>query len=81
VDRKAVLRKLLRHGRGIQYVEHAEGYSDRLFEAVCRLGLEGIVFKKLDAPYSKSKTRRLPLRRVQRTGFSNSGSIKLCAGG
>ena len=52
VERKAALRKLVRHGRGIQYVEHAEGYGDRLFEAVCRLGLEGIVSKKLDAPYS-----------------------------
>src|SRR5215471_13276764 len=59
-----------------------------LFEAVCRLGLEGIVSKKLDAPYSgpsktwiKIKNRRLPLRRVQRMEFSNSGSMKLCAGG
>jgi bifunctional non-homologous end joining protein LigD len=43
VERKAALRKLLRHGRGIQYVEHAEGHGDRLFEAVCKLGLEGIV--------------------------------------
>jgi bifunctional non-homologous end joining protein LigD len=51
VERKTALRKLLRHGRGIQYVEHAEGHGDRLFEAVCKLGLEGIVSKKLDAPY------------------------------
>ena len=51
VERKAVLRKLLRHGRGIQYVEHAEGHGDRLFAAACKLGLEGIVSKKLDAPY------------------------------
>ena len=41
VDRKAALRKLVRLGRGIQYVEHAEGHGDRLFEAVCRLDLEG----------------------------------------
>ena len=40
-----------RHGRGIQYVEHVEGHGDRLFEAVCKLGQEGIVSKKLDAPY------------------------------
>jgi ATP-dependent DNA ligase len=30
--------------------EHAEGHGDKLFEAVCKLGLEGIVSKKLDAP-------------------------------
>ena len=50
VERKAALRKLLRHSPGIQYVEHAEGRGDRLFEAVCKMGLVGIVSKKLDDP-------------------------------
>jgi bifunctional non-homologous end joining protein LigD len=57
VERKAALRKLLRHGRGIQYVEHAESHGDRLFEAVCKLGLEGIVSKKLDAPYRSGPSK------------------------
>jgi bifunctional non-homologous end joining protein LigD len=57
VERKAILRKLVRHGRGIQYVEHAEGHGDRLFEAVCKLGLEGIVSKKLDAPYKSGRSK------------------------
>ncbi|MGA7025465.1 MAG: DNA ligase [Pseudolabrys sp.] len=44
--RKLVLGKLLlRSLDGIQYVEHAEGHGDRMFEAVCNLGLEGIVSK------------------------------------
>ena len=52
VERKAALAKLLLRSRdGIQYVEHAEGHGDRMFAAVCNLGLEGIVSKKLDAPY------------------------------
>jgi ATP-dependent DNA ligase len=51
------LRKLLRHGRGIQYVEHAEGHGDRLFAAACKLGLEGIVSKKLNAPYRSGSSR------------------------
>jgi ATP-dependent DNA ligase len=50
VERSLALRKLLRHGRGIQYVEHAEGHGDKLFAAACNLGLE-FVSKKLDAPY------------------------------
>jgi bifunctional non-homologous end joining protein LigD len=50
-ERKAALRKLLRHDRGIQYVEHAEGHGDKMLAAVCHLGLEGIVSKKLGAPY------------------------------
>jgi bifunctional non-homologous end joining protein LigD len=57
VERKAALRKLLRHGRGIQYVEHAEGHGDRLYAAACKLGLEGIVSKKLDAPYRSGPSR------------------------
>lgn len=36
VERKAALRKILRH--------------DKLLAAACKLGLEGIVSKKLDAP-------------------------------
>jgi bifunctional non-homologous end joining protein LigD len=57
VERKAILRKLVRHGRGIQYVEHAEDHGDRLFEAVCKLGLEGIVSKKLNAPYRSGPSK------------------------
>jgi bifunctional non-homologous end joining protein LigD len=57
VERKAALRKLLQHGRGIQYVEHAEGHGDKLFAAVCKLGLEGIVSKKLDAPYKSGPSK------------------------
>jgi bifunctional non-homologous end joining protein LigD len=57
VERKAALRKILRHGRGIQYVEHAEGHGDKLFAAACKLGLEGIVSKKLDAPYKSGPSK------------------------
>jgi hypothetical protein len=43
---KAALRKALqRTRRGIQYVAHTEGDGGELFEAVCKLGLEGIVSK------------------------------------
>ena len=51
-ERKAALRKVLRHAKGgIQYVEHVEGDGAKMFKAVCKLGLEGIVSKRLDAPY------------------------------
>ena len=49
VERKAGLRNLLRGDRGIQYVEHAEEHGEKLFAAVCKLDLEGIVPKKLDS--------------------------------
>ncbi|MGA8000064.1 MAG: hypothetical protein WCA05_00315 [Pseudolabrys sp.] len=51
-ERKAAFRKVLfRIKGGIQYVEHAQGHGAEMFAAVCDLGLEGIVSKKLDAPY------------------------------
>ena len=58
VERKAALAKLLFRSRGgIQYVEHAEGHGDKMFAAVCDLGLEGIVSKKLDAPYRSGPSK------------------------
>ena len=57
VERKAELRKLLRGDRGIQYVEHAEGHGDKMFAAVCDLGLEGIVSKRLDSPYRSGPSK------------------------
>jgi bifunctional non-homologous end joining protein LigD len=56
--RKAALRKLLKADRGgIQYVEHAGGHGGKLFAAACQLGLEGIVSKKLDAPYKSGPSK------------------------
>ena len=54
---RSVLRKLLRGDRGIQYVEHAEGHGDKLYAAACRVGLEGIISKMLDAPYRSGKSK------------------------
>ncbi|MBR1285013.1 DNA ligase D [Bradyrhizobium sp. AUGA SZCCT0177] len=68
-ERKARLKQLLearkRKGRLIQYVAHFEESGDSVLEAANKLALEGIISKKLDAPYrsgrseswTKSKTR------------------------
>jgi bifunctional non-homologous end joining protein LigD len=57
-ERKAALGRLLFRTRdGIQYVEHAEGHGDRMFAAACDLGLEGIVSKKLNAPYRSGPSK------------------------
>ena len=74
-ERKAALRKLLKHEpNGIQYVEHIEGNGDAMFEAVCKLGLEGLVSKKLYAPYrsgpSKAGSRPRTRRPRQRYALS-----------
>jgi bifunctional non-homologous end joining protein LigD len=58
IERKRALQWVLRKSReGIQYVEHAEGHGDELFKAACELGLEGIVSKRLDAPYRSGRAR------------------------
>ena len=58
VERKAELKWILRRARGgVQYVEHVEGDGAEMFAAACRLGLEGIVSKRLDAPYRSGPAR------------------------
>jgi bifunctional non-homologous end joining protein LigD len=58
IERKKALRWVLRHSRGgIQYVEHTEGDGAKMFKAVCKLGLEGIVSKKLNAPYKSGPSK------------------------
>jgi bifunctional non-homologous end joining protein LigD len=51
--RKAVLAALVPAGAGgvLRYSEHAVGGGDAFFQAACRLGLEGIISKRRDAPY------------------------------
>jgi bifunctional non-homologous end joining protein LigD len=57
-ERKTILRKVLhRTRRGIQYVEHTEGDAGEMFQAVCKLGPEGIVSKRLDAPYKSGPSK------------------------
>ena len=57
-ERKAALRKLLRRSKGgIQYVEHVEGDGAEMFAAVCKLGLEGVVSKRLTAPYRSGPSK------------------------
>jgi bifunctional non-homologous end joining protein LigD len=51
--RKAHLERLLADARGehIRYVGHLEARGDTVLASACKMGLEGIVSKRLDAPY------------------------------
>ena len=42
---------MARSREGIQYVEHVEGDGGEMYDAACKVGLEGIVSKRLTAPY------------------------------
>lgn len=58
-ERKARLEALLARQDGlahIRYVEHFETGGDAVLKSACRLSLEGIVSKRLDAPYRSGRT-------------------------
>jgi bifunctional non-homologous end joining protein LigD len=58
LERKAALKKVLRHtSGGIQYVEHVEGDGADMFEAICKLGLEGMVSKRLTSAYRSGPSK------------------------
>src|SRR5580704_7519086 len=46
-----------RQDDGLQFVEHLEGDGAEIFEAACRLGLEGIVSKRADGAYRGGPSR------------------------
>jgi bifunctional non-homologous end joining protein LigD len=55
--RKAKLAQLLAHTRGgIALNEHSEADGSTLFAQACRMGLEGIVSKRFDAPYQSGRS-------------------------
>jgi bifunctional non-homologous end joining protein LigD len=61
-ERKERLDALLKAARGrrkeglIRYVEHFETGGDAILQSACKLSLEGIVSKKLDAPYRSGRS-------------------------
>jgi bifunctional non-homologous end joining protein LigD len=60
-DRKAQLKQLLEAGfkgksKLIRYVEHFESGGDAILQSACKLELEGIVSKKLSAPYQSGRS-------------------------
>jgi bifunctional non-homologous end joining protein LigD len=59
-ERKERLKELLearkRKSAQIRYVEHFESGGDAVLQSACKLDLEGVVSKKLDAPYRSGRT-------------------------
>jgi len=56
-DRKTVLAKLLSSNRhpSLRYSDHVVGSGQSMLEHACRLGLEGIVSKRRNAPYRSGR--------------------------
>jgi hypothetical protein len=52
--------------RSIKFVEHLTGDGPTAFRHVCSIGLEGIVSKRVDAPYRSGPSRTWVSRRTRR---------------
>jgi bifunctional non-homologous end joining protein LigD len=60
VERKAVLQKLLRGRKDpIRYVEHFDAEGPRFLKHAREMGLEGVISKHREAPYSSGRTDNL----------------------
>jgi ATP-dependent DNA ligase len=59
IERKRRLARLIGKARprAIRYSEHLAGDGPTVFEHVCRMGLEGIVSKRTDAPYRSGPSK------------------------
>jgi len=65
--RKALLERIVPHVGPIKYLEHFAKDGQALYEQVVKLGLEGIVAKKVDAPYRAGRSPNWLKIRADRT--------------
>jgi len=56
LDRKALLKATLAGKKRIRYVDHIAEQGIDLFNVADKLGLEGIVAKRADAPYPRGRS-------------------------
>ncbi len=55
-ERRATLRKLIRTGRGaIRLTEELDGHGEAVLRRACRRHLEGVICKRIDAPYQSGR--------------------------
>ena len=86
IERKRRLARLIGRAkrRSIQFTEHLTGDGPTVFEHVCRMGLEGIVSKRTDAPYRSGPSKtwvktKNPASEAVRRSARRSGAKQNCA--
>lgn len=67
VERKALLRRVLPPAGALRFADHIPERGEALFEHVLRLGLEGMVGKRADAPYPGRRSSSWLRVRVEQT--------------
>ena len=56
VDRKAILESILKPSKNILYSDHIIGEGKKLYEAIAKVPLEGIIAKRLDSTYQQKRS-------------------------
>ena len=74
-DRKRVLAELIRDvGQPILYSDHLEEKGEIMYEHACKIGLEGVISKRMDAPYRSGRTESwIKVKCVKRETFAIVG--------
>jgi len=76
-ERKAAVEKLLGKSARkdpVQYSSHVTGHGQKVFEALCRDGHEGVIAKRADDPYRGERTRSwLKIKCLKRQEFVIGG--------
>ncbi|HET8721487.1 MAG TPA: DNA ligase D [Nitrospira sp.] len=76
IERKALLKAILNRSRQpqLRYSDHIVGENQASFEEACRQGLEGLIVKRMDAPYRSGRGRSwLKVKCQQRQEFVIGG--------
>ncbi|KFL31102.1 ATP-dependent DNA ligase [Devosia riboflavina] len=77
IERKARLEKLLKTSARqdpVQYSSHVRGHGQKVLDALCRDGHEGVIAKEADAPYRGERTRSwLKIKCLKRQEFVIGG--------
>ncbi len=83
LDRKAKLKRLLQGApRNVRYLDHIEGRGAEFFQNACVHGLEGIIAKRADAPYSSGRNNHwLKIKCTKRQELVVAGYTPPSAGG
>lgn len=55
--RKSVLRRALSFTGPVRFLPHRNEHGERLFREACEQGLEGVIAKRDDSPYVRTRTR------------------------
>ncbi len=87
-DRKALLKRLLpRRKKGpVRFSDHVQGNGASMLAEACKLGLEGIISKRLDKPYRSGrgvdwlKAKCIQTDEFVVAGYLNSNAVKDAVG-